>query len=269
VSRKNMFIGLRSVTRRPFSTVAARECSSCCFRSEYHALKRASWLLGSRSHATFSRHASSVASRNPETMPCPPSVQYFVSLVHWGSLVPRPIPDTCTYKAERHGRHRHIIILCPRPKHCSFGQRKRMVERAILLYSLPGTKRLRGVYKYPFVSKRHHVSTTRNVHTHPYRAPGCLRYGKTIRLMFSFEDISTPSSPSWTTYSNLHNRSSSRPNRPHTAGLSGLQRNRNSMGKNRSYTCSGVYPCRHRGKSEWVFGLGNVSLRFMATQVSA
>ena len=48
-----------------------------------------------------------------------------------------------------------------------------------------------------------------------------------------------------------------------------LQRNRNSSGKNRSYTCSGVYPRHQSGNSGCVFGVGNVIFQFKATQVDS
>lgn len=50
------FHGLLWVTYLPFSTVAAKDRSSCCLRSMYYPSRSRSQDLKSGRHATFNRH---------------------------------------------------------------------------------------------------------------------------------------------------------------------------------------------------------------------
>lgn len=106
------------------------------------------------------------------------------------------VPNRCTYKAGRHVQHRHIIRLCPGPRHCSCGRRKRTDVHAISLYNPLDIVRLRWFCKCVVVSIAGRDLIVCIIQTHPYRAPGCVRYGKTILLTFSSDAISVPSSPS-------------------------------------------------------------------------
>lgn len=115
-------------------------------------------------------------------------------------------------------------------------------------------------------SSKHSVRWKRK--TYPYRAAGCFRYGQTTFLIFEGLAMSRLSSPGSTTNSNLHSRSDGIPKRPHTAGLSGLQRKRKFAGKNALYTSSGEYPSFHKGNSGCVFSVGSETFQFKATHVS-
>ena len=75
---------------------------------------------------------------------------------------------------------------------------------------------------------------------YPYCDPTCVRYGITMRFKFSCSANISPFSSFRTTNSNLQSLSVGKPNRPHTAGRSGLQIKLKSFGKNESYTSKGV-----------------------------
>jgi len=77
-------------------------------------------------------------------------------------------------------------------------------------------------------------------YTYPYFLPEWRRYGNIIFLVSSSVAIRLPSSPSLTTNSKRHSRSSVRPKRPQTAGLAGSQMKLKYGGKNKLYTSSGV-----------------------------
>src|SRR5271170_5338981 len=90
-----------------------------------------------------------------------------------------------------------------------------------------------------------------------------------ILLVLSGPAMAIGSSPLRTTNSNLQSRSAGGPNRPQTAGLRGLHRNRDSLGKKRSKTSSAVYPKFQSGKSGCALRVGNEICQFNATHVSS
>lgn len=73
--RRNITTGSLLLTMFPFRTVEASDVSSCCFLSQYQAVRASSMLVCFDWHAMVSRQLSAAASRNPEAMPCPPTTQ--------------------------------------------------------------------------------------------------------------------------------------------------------------------------------------------------
>lgn len=135
----------------------------------------------------------------------------------------------------KRGRRRHKESRVPKTSDYNFSPRTRRAGTVCIRYNL-----LAKIYLVRACACQHRNKAPHPQSTYPYFLPECRRYGNIIFLVSSSVDIWLPSSPSLTTNSNRHSRSSVRPKRPQTVGLLGSQMKLNHGGKNKSYTSSGV-----------------------------